>query len=92
MDGLTFRVDDPTEAERAARIAAMAQARARADTLAEAAGLAIGRVETVIEGRDGSPGDPRPKAARLLLSDSETPVQGGTTEVTVTVTVTYRIV
>ena len=38
LDGLSFRVDDPTEPERAARIAAVAAARARADVLAEAAG------------------------------------------------------
>ena len=38
LDGLSFRVDDPREAERAARIAAVAEARSRAEILAEAAG------------------------------------------------------
>lgn len=91
MDGLSFRVDDPTEAERAARLAAMAQARARADVLAEAAGVAIAGVAEVIEGGGGSPGYPQPKAARMMLADSATPVEGGTTEVSVSVTVTYRL-
>ena len=35
LDGLAFRVEDPREAERAARTAAVAEARARADVLAE---------------------------------------------------------
>lgn len=91
MDGLSFRVDDPTEPERAARIAAMAQARSRADVLAEAAGVTISGVGDVVEGGGGSPGYPQPKAARMMLADSATPVEGGTTEISVSVTVTYRI-
>ena len=50
MDGLSFRVDDPAPAERDARLAAMAAARARADVLAEAAGLTIRGVQAVVEG------------------------------------------
>ena len=92
MDGLSFRVDDPTEAERAARLAAMAQARSRADVLAEAAGVAIAGVGDVVEGSGGGgPGYPQAKAARMMLADTATPVESGTTEVSVTVTVTYRI-
>jgi uncharacterized protein YggE len=91
MDGLSFRVDDPTQAERAARLAAMAQARARADVLAEAASVTIAGVGEVVEGGGGSPGYPQPKAARMMLADASTPVEGGTTEISVSVTVTYRI-
>lgn len=91
MDSLSFRVDDPTEPERAARLAAMAQARSRADVLAEAAGVTITGVGDVVEGGGGSPGYPQPKAARMMLADSATPVEGGTTEISVSVTVTYRI-
>lgn len=91
MDSLSFRVDDPTEPERAARLAAMAQARSRADVLAEAAGVTISGVGDVVEGGGGSPAYPQPKAARMMLADSATPVEGGTTEISVSVTVTYRI-
>ena len=93
MDGLSFRLDDPTDAERAARLAAMAQARARADTLAEAAGVVIAGVGEVVEGGSGGgPWYPQPKAARMMLaSDMATPVEGGTTEISVSVTVTYRL-
>ena len=91
LDGLTFRVDDPRPAERAARIAAVAEARARADVLAEAAGVAISGVTDIVEGGP-PPSWPRPKAARMeLAADAGTPVEAGTTEVSVTVTVTYRI-
>jgi uncharacterized protein YggE len=41
LDGLTFRVADPAPAEREARVRAMAEARSRADVLAESAGLII---------------------------------------------------
>ncbi len=50
MDGLSFRVADPAPAEREARLRAMAAARARADVLAEAAGLAIVGVSDIVEG------------------------------------------
>ena len=50
LDGLSFRVDDPRRAERAARIAAVAEARSRADVLAEAAGVAIAGVADIVEG------------------------------------------
>ena len=90
LDGLTFRVDDPREAERTARTAAVAEARARAEVLAAAAGDTIAGVTDIVEG--GPPSSwPQPKAARAMLAaDAGTPVQAGTTEIAVTVTVTFR--
>lgn len=91
LDGLSFRVDDPTVPERAARIAAVAEARAHADVLAEAAGVAIAGVADIVEGGP-PPAFPRAKAERMMLAaDASTPVSAGTTDITVTVTVTYRI-
>jgi hypothetical protein len=91
LDGLSFRVDDPTEPERAARIAAVAAARAHADVLAEAAGVAIAGVADIVEGGP-PPAFPRAKAERMMIAaDASTPVSAGTTDITVTVTVTYRI-
>ena len=91
LDGLSFRVDDPTEPERAARIAAVAAARARADVLAEAAGVAITGVSDIVEGGP-PPAFPRAKAERMMLAaDASTPVSAGTTDIAVSVTVTYRI-
>jgi hypothetical protein len=91
MDGLTFRVDDPGPAEAEARRQAMAAARGRADVLADAAGLAIEGVADIVEGTPVRPPIPFPKAERMALAaDVSTPVEGGSLDVTVTVTVTYR--
>lgn len=91
MDSLSFRVDDPAPAEREARILAMAAARARADVLAEAAGLAIDGVTGIVEGVAVPPPGPRMKAERMMLAaDVATPVEAGSQEVSVSVTVSYR--
>ena len=91
LDRLEFRVDDPAPAEREARIRAMAAARARADVLAEAAGLTILGVRDILEGAAMAPPMPMMKGARMSLAaaDASTPVEAGTTEVVVTVTVSY---
>lgn len=92
MDGLSFRVADPAPAEREARIRAMAASRASADVLAEAAGLTILGVADVLEGDSPRPPTPRYKAERMALAaaDVGTPVETGSMEIAVTVTVTYR--
>ena len=91
LDGLEFRVDDPTVPEAAARTAAVAAARSRADVLAGAAGVRISGVAGIVEG-GSPPAFPLAKAARMsLAADPGTPVAAGTTEIAVTVTVTYRI-
>ena len=91
LDGLTFRADDASEAERAARSAAVAEARGRAEVLADAAGVAIAGVSDIVEG-GSTPVWPQPKAARAMLAaDAGTPIEAGTTEVSVTVTVAFRI-
>ena len=91
MDGLTFRVADPAPAEREARLRAMAAARAGADVLAEAAGLAIVGVSDIVEGGVAAPPAPRYSAARMMVAeDASTPVEAGSLEIAVSVTVTYR--
>ena len=91
MDGLSFRVADRAPAEREARLRAMAEARSRAEVLAEAAGLAIVGVSDIVEGVVASPPEPRYKAARMTVSeDASTPVEAGSLEIAVSVTVTYR--
>jgi hypothetical protein len=91
MDGLSFRVTDPAPAEREARIRAMAEARGRADVLAETAGLAIVGVADIVEGAPPRPPIPFAKAERMALAaDAATPVEAGAMEIAVSVTVTYR--
>jgi uncharacterized protein YggE len=90
MDALSFRLADPRPAEREARRQAMAEARSRADFLAEAAGVTVQGVSD-IEGQPVRPPGPVAKAERMALAaDAGTPVEAGTLEVAVTVSVTYR--
>lgn len=93
IDGVTFRVDDPAKAQQQARTDAMNQAKANADTLAKAAGVSITGVASISE---ASSPVPYPVffggAAAAPAADSvKTPVQPGTTDVTITVSVAYLI-
>ena len=91
MDALSFRLADPRPAEREARRQAMAEARSRADVLAEAAGVTVQGVSDIVEGQQVRPPGPVAKAERMALAaDPGTPVEAGTLEVAVTVSVTYR--
>jgi uncharacterized protein YggE len=91
MDALSFRLADPRPAEREARRQAMAEARSRADVLAEAAGVTVQGVSDIVEGQPVRPPGPVAKAQRMALAaDAGTPVEAGTLEVAVTVSVTYR--
>jgi uncharacterized protein YggE len=92
MDSLSFRVADPAPAEREARVFAMASARARADVLAEAAGLAIVGVSDIVEGGAVRPPMPFAKSERMMAmaADASTPVEAGSMEIAVSVTVSYR--
>jgi uncharacterized protein YggE len=94
LDGVTFRVDDQTGAEAQARQAAMAEAKSMADTLAAAAGVSIGGVASISETSAPMPypimyGGAAPAAADQLKV--ATPIQAGTTDVTITVAVVYLI-
>jgi len=94
LDGVTFRVNDETAAEAQARQAAMAEAKAKADTLAAAAGVSVGGVASISE---TSAPIPYPITYNLAApaavdgSKVSTPVQAGTTDVTITVAVVYLI-
>ncbi len=93
MDGLSFRVAEAAAAEREARVRAMREARARAEVLAEAGGLAIAGVRDIVEGVPVRPPTPYAKAERMALaaSDVPTPTETGSVEVEVTVTVTFSV-
>ena len=91
VDGVTFRVDNETAAEAQARTAAVADARAKADALATAAGVSIQGVSQIAENTATVP-YPLPYAAGAApAKDASTPVSPGTTEIDITVTVVYRI-
>jgi hypothetical protein len=94
LDGVWFRVDDPSGAEQQAREQAMAAAKTKAQTLARAAGVAITGVASISETSAPPPQPYYMEGARFsaaLAQDAGTPIQVGTNEVVVTVTVEYLI-
>ena len=96
VNGITFDVADRTAAENQARDAAVKDARSHADALATAAGVTITGVQSISDvtvnypypvygamdsSKGGAPGTP----------SVPTPVQPGTQDITITVTVSYLI-
>ena len=66
---------------------AVANARKRAKTLAEAAGVDLGTVTAITE----TPSDEYGGAVRALDASSSAPIEKGTQEIQATVTVTFAI-
>ncbi len=89
LNGLTFGLADPEPALDAARQEAVADARARADLLATAAGVKLGRVLSISEG--SAPMDPVPMF-RADASAAAVPVAGGELGLSASVTIFYEIV
>jgi hypothetical protein len=90
LDSVSFRVDDQTGAEAQARTAAMADAKAKADALAAAAGVTITGVASISETVAPVPYPVYYGAAAGAPSkDVATPVQPGTNDVSVTVSVVF---
>ncbi len=92
LDGLTFRIAEPGPLEAAARRAAVADARARAEVLAAAAGVAITGVVSISELDSGSIA-PYPVVARFraAAASAPTPIEAGSSEVSVSVSIVYSI-
>ncbi len=92
LDGLEFRLADPAPAEDAARRAAVEDARRRAATLAAAADVTLGLVVGIVEGSRPSPMFERGGIEGMALkAASGTPIEAGTQEVVVSVTVTFLV-
>ncbi len=93
VNGITFRVGDPKAPQSQARRLAMADARTKADALAQAAGVSVKGVANITE--TSSQPTPIYFAAGAALDGakamSSTPIQTGTTDITIQVTVTYLI-
>ncbi|HEX5241574.1 MAG TPA: SIMPL domain-containing protein [Candidatus Limnocylindrales bacterium] len=93
LDSVSFRVDDQTGAEAQARTAAMADAKAKAQALASAAGVSITGVASISETVAPVPYPVYYGAAAGAApsKDVATPVQPGTNDVSVTVSVVFLI-
>ena len=92
VSGISFRLDDPKTVQAQARQLAMADARGKADALTSAAGVSIKGVasisETTIQTNPTYSGAAADAAKEASVS---TPIQTGTTDIVVQVTVSYLI-
>ncbi len=88
LNGLSFDLTQPRPAQDEARKAATLDARARAELLAAAAGVKLGRVLSISEAQGY--GGPMP-VAYAAKADAAVPVQAGQVGMTATVSITYEI-
>jgi hypothetical protein len=93
VDGITFDVFDRTAAEKQAREAAVADAKAKADTLASGAGIRVTGVASMSESVSTPVWYDRMFAPAAGMSEdaAQTPVMAGSTDVVISVSVVYLI-
>lgn len=89
MNGIFFAVADPGPLETEARRAAVSDARAKAEVLAEAAGVALGPVVSIHEG--GAAPAPGPVMRSMAMEESAVPIAGGEIDVRSQVTIVFEI-
>jgi hypothetical protein len=88
MNGISFDIAKPAPVLEKVRIQAVADARARAQTYAQAAGVTLGPIISISEGGGEAP--PRPMF-RMMAMAAPTPVAPGEQSVTADVTVVWEI-
>lgn len=92
IQGISFRLDDPRNVQAQARQLAMADARSKADALAAAAGVTVKGVASISETTSTAPLNyPVALDAKAAAGQVSTPIQTGTTDVVVQVSVSYLI-
>lgn len=94
VSGVNFTLDDPSSVKQEARRKALADARAKADELAEALGVDIIRVVTFSESGAGSPPPMPMYRAELMAADNKAAspdIQPGSLDLVSRVSVTYEI-
>ena len=90
VDGVSFSIADPTPLQSQARAAAVKQARARAEELAKAAGVALGKVTSINESTAGAAPQISSVGARSALA-ADTSIAPGELEVRVSVQLSFGI-
>ena len=91
LGGISFTFSEPQPLYDAARRDAVLQAKARAQLLADAAGVKLGRLLTIQDGYVSAPG-PRDMAVRMEMSAAaDVPIAAGESAVTATVSLVYEI-
>jgi hypothetical protein len=92
VSGVSFTVSDPARGREGALQAAFADARAKADVLARAAGRTVGRALSITEGTAVMP-PPYPMARRMAVESAQmdVPVEPGAEELTFTVSIVFEL-
>jgi uncharacterized protein len=92
VNGISFAVDKPERFEGEARDKAVADARTRAEQLAKAAGVKLGRARSVNESFGGRAPTPMRALAGAAVEDAvPTPLNPGESEITLTVNIVYDV-
>jgi hypothetical protein len=91
--GVTFFVDDQTQAASDARVKAVDDARTKAGELASASGLTLGPVVAISEGTVGgyAPVYGRAMGGGMGAAEAAVPVESGSTTVSVDITMTFEL-
>lgn len=92
VNGISFEIADPIKAQNDARAAAVAAARVSAEAMAKAGNVSLGTVLSITDATVYSPiyyGYNGTKAG--AITDTATPVQPGTQDLSATVTVVFEI-
>lgn len=91
VNGPTLSRDSQDKLYNEALDRAVADAKAKAETLAKATGVAVGTVQSVTEDPQVSGGGPQPYAFAARLASGSTPIEAGTTQVTANVRVVFAL-
>ncbi len=95
VNSIQFMIDDPTPLQAQARTLAVENAKAKAQTLAEASGVRLGKPITITETtRTVGPPIAYAESAEFAADDgarSSTPIQAGELTVTINITIVYEI-
>ncbi len=91
VQGITLSIEDTGKLVAAARANAMARARAQARQLARGADVRLGAVQKVTERRPDSLALPNFQSLRADVAAASVPIEPGTQELSVDVTVVYGI-
>ena len=89
MNGISFGVAEDAALKTEARKLAVANARAKAETYAAAAGVKLGALVSIEEA--GTGGGPRPQAAMRMAMDEAVPVEAGETVISAGVRVVWEV-
>lgn len=92
LGGVSFSIDDTGALKQQARVGAVNAAKAQADQLAAAAGTKVGRVLTINETNVSVPYPQFYAGAPAAADKASTPIEPGTQQVSLNVTVVYELV